>query len=66
MSTLSMCLFFSGINFTKEVVSSCGPTLKEFKSKLETDEAVRARIQDIKGRVEAFAEKFPMPGFDEL
>ncbi|XP_064601116.1 serine hydroxymethyltransferase, cytosolic-like [Liolophura sinensis] len=55
-----------GINLTKEVASSCGPTLKEFRAKLETDEAVRAKIQAVKGRVEAFAEKFPMPGFDEL
>ena len=45
--------------------ASCGPLLKEFKAKVEEDEGVRAKIKDLKERVEKFAVTFPLPGFDD-
>ncbi|XP_052263047.1 serine hydroxymethyltransferase-like [Dreissena polymorpha] len=53
-----------GIKLSKEIQSNCGPTIKEFKTKLEEDEAVRAQISALKAEVEAFAVQFPLPGFD--
>lgn len=58
-------MFVSAIELTKEVNANCGPLLKEFKAKVEEDEGVRAKIKDLKQRVENFAIGFPMPGFDD-
>lgn len=60
-----MCRVVSAIELTKEVNASCGPLLKEFKAKVEEDEGVRAKIKDLKERVEKFAVTFPLPGFDD-
>ncbi|ESP03904.1 hypothetical protein LOTGIDRAFT_149590 [Lottia gigantea] len=56
--------FHQAIVLTAEVAASSGPTLKEFKAKLE-DQQVRTKIEQIKKHVEDFAMKFPMPGFDD-
>ncbi|CAH1795454.1 unnamed protein product [Owenia fusiformis] len=54
------------IKLTLEIQADCGPTLKEFRAKVKEDQAVREKINTLKSEVEAFAEKFPMPGFNEL
>uniref|UniRef100_A0AAY4BV04 Serine hydroxymethyltransferase n=1 Tax=Denticeps clupeoides TaxID=299321 RepID=A0AAY4BV04_9TELE len=41
-------------------------TLKEFKETLEQSEKYQMKIKEIRGEVEAFAGKFPMPGLPEL
>lgn len=41
-----------------------GPLLKEFKAKLEEPEFA-SKLQNLKQRVEDFAVKFPLPGFDD-
>lgn len=51
---------------TKEIHESSGPTLREFKAKLATDEDARAKIAALKKQVEDFASTFPMPGFDDM
>ena len=58
-------LMVSAIELTKEVNSSCGPLLKEFKAKVDEDPDVRAKIATLKQKVEDFAINFPMPGFDD-
>ncbi|XP_067670774.1 serine hydroxymethyltransferase, cytosolic-like [Haliotis asinina] len=53
------------ILLTQEVVSSSGPTLREFKTKLSTDQEVVNKVKALKSRVEEFAIKFSLPGFDD-
>ena len=57
---------FPGVTITLEAQTGCGPTLREFKAKIDEDEAIKAKISALRSEVESFAEKFPMPGFDEL
>uniref|UniRef100_A0AAY4BUQ1 Serine hydroxymethyltransferase n=1 Tax=Denticeps clupeoides TaxID=299321 RepID=A0AAY4BUQ1_9TELE len=57
-----------GIEMTLEIQASMNPkaTLKEFKETLEQSEKYQMKIKEIRGEVEAFAGKFPMPGLPEL
>jgi len=57
-------LFDEAIVIAQEAHKASGPLLKEFKATLEQD-AFKARIESLKERVGNFAEKFPMPGFDD-
>lgn len=57
---------FSGIELAKEVNSKCGPTLADFKNMLESDPEVQEKLKNLRDEVKAFAEKFPMPGFDQI
>lgn len=57
--------FPTAIELTKEINSSCGPLLKEFKAKVDEDPVIRSKIKDLKQRVENFAVSFPMPGFND-
>ncbi|KAJ8319196.1 hypothetical protein KUTeg_004287 [Tegillarca granosa] len=52
------------IKITSEIVANCGPTLKEFNTKLETDAGIIEKVKTLKSDVENFAVKFPMPGID--
>jgi len=52
-----------GITLTLEVQQSCGPTLREFKVKLQEQE-VQDKIAVLRKEVEDFAVDFPMPGFE--
>ncbi|XP_022095435.1 serine hydroxymethyltransferase, cytosolic-like [Acanthaster planci] len=52
-----------GIKLTKEVVAISGPTLKEFRETVATNEDVKKKIAAMREEVEAFATKFPLPGF---
>ena len=47
-----------------EIHQSCGPMLKDFKTKVNEDPEVRTKIAALKEEVEAFALQFPMPGFE--
>jgi glycine hydroxymethyltransferase len=47
-----------------EAHKASGPLLKEFKAKLEEPEFA-SKLQNLKQRVEDFAVKFPLPGFDD-
>uniref|UniRef100_A0A6V3AI80 Serine hydroxymethyltransferase n=1 Tax=Heterosigma akashiwo TaxID=2829 RepID=A0A6V3AI80_HETAK len=44
----------------KEIQASSGKMLKDFVAALKTD----AKVQELAGRVSAFATQFPMPGFE--
>ena len=55
----------SGLLITKEAMQGCGPLLKDFKAKLQTDEGIKQKIATLKTQVENFALQFPMPGLDE-
>ncbi len=57
--------FHIGVTITLEAQTGCGPTLKEFKAKCVEDEQIKAKIDALRSEVEAFAEQFPMPGFDD-
>jgi len=39
--------------------------LKDFKEFINKDEAINKKFQDLRKEVEAFASKFPIPGFEE-
>ncbi|XP_071797778.1 serine hydroxymethyltransferase, cytosolic-like isoform X1 [Asterias amurensis] len=52
-----------GIKLTKEIEPLCGPTLKEFREMVATNKEVQAKITVLREEVEAFASKFPLPGF---
>ena len=49
------------------VTSAATPSagLKIFKEFLLNDEGTKRSIEELKGRVEAFADRFPIPGFDD-
>lgn len=59
-----MCHGFLGLVITKEVMQDCGPMLKDFKAKLDEDQTIKAKIDNLRSDVENFALKFPMPGID--
>jgi len=48
------------------VQQQAGPTLREFKAKLNEDEEIMKKIASVRAEVEAFALRFPMPGRDDL
>ena len=52
------------IDVDKKVAEKEKPTVKAFYSYLKNDE-ITEKISDLKKRVEEFAVKFPMPGFDD-
>lgn len=45
-------------------MKDCGPLLKDFKAKLEEDQAIKTKINNLRTEVEKFALQFPMPGID--
>lgn len=45
-------------------MEGCGPLLKDFKAKLQTDENIKQKIATLKAKVENFALQYPMPGLD--
>lgn len=49
-----------------EAQEGCGPTLKDFKAKLETDDRIKKKIEVLRSDVETFALAFPMPGHDDI
>jgi glycine hydroxymethyltransferase len=55
-----------GIQIAVEAQEGCGPTAKDFKLKVESDEGVRKKIEALRSDVEAFALSFPMPGHDDI
>lgn len=63
---LCVCLYAEGILLTVEAQAGCGPTVKEFKAKIDTDEAIKAKIAQLRADVEKFALSFPMPGYDDV
>lgn len=57
-------LMDKGIKLALEIHQSCGPTLREFKTKVNEDPEVRTKLNELKQEVEKFATQFPMPGFE--
>jgi glycine hydroxymethyltransferase len=55
-----------GITLTLEAQVGCGPTVKDFKAKLDADEAMKVKIGQLRTDVNNFASTFPMPGHDEV
>lgn len=55
-----------GIELTKEIKSaSPGTLLKDFVATMKSDQ-FKGKIADLRSKVEIFAEKFPMPGYDDI
>lgn len=63
------CFIHEGTQIATEVdarlAATTKPTSKAFKEFLMKDSAALAKIEDLRVRVEEFAKKFPMPGFDD-
>ncbi|XP_046604196.1 serine hydroxymethyltransferase isoform X1 [Neodiprion virginianus] len=55
----------SGIELAKEVTAISGLKLPEFKRVLDTDVAIKVKVQALRTEVEKFASQFPMPGLKE-
>ncbi|KAH9383861.1 hypothetical protein HPB48_025631 [Haemaphysalis longicornis] len=55
-----------GLGLALEVKANSGPTLKDFKAKLETDPVYVQRLSQLREEVEAFALTFFMPGYEKL
>jgi glycine hydroxymethyltransferase len=56
-----------GITLTVEIQTGLPTnTLKDFKAKMESDEAVKQKLSALRDDVEKFASGFPMPGFDDV
>lgn len=56
--------FDEAIGIAQEANKNSGPLLKDFKATLETPE-YKSKIAELKQRVENFADKFPLPGFED-
>lgn len=54
------------IEITKELKDLAGPTLKEFKEAVKTNQVVQPKLTALREEVENFARKFPLPGLDNL
>jgi glycine hydroxymethyltransferase len=55
-----------GIQLAVEAQKGCGPTLKDFKAHLESDAALKEKLNLLRTDVETFASSFPMPGHDDI
>ncbi|KAH6942618.1 hypothetical protein HPB50_008455 [Hyalomma asiaticum] len=55
-----------GLTFALEVKANSGPTLKDFKAKLEMDPVFVERLNQLREEVEAFALTFFMPGYEDV
>lgn len=66
MFLINIYTIYSGIQLALEIQNNCGPLLREFKARINEDEAMKARIAKLREEVAAFAGKFPMPGHDDL
>lgn len=54
-----------GLTLTTEIKNASGPLLKDFQMKLTTDPDFQRKIYELRQKVEDFALKFPLPGYDE-
>ena len=54
------------VDIAVEVGQTCGPLTKDFKAALAADETAQKKIAILRGEVNRFAEKYPMPGHDIL
>ena len=59
-------LLSTGVQLTLEVQKDCGPTVREFKAKVDSDEGVKAKVTALRQEVETFALQFPLPGHADL
>lgn len=55
-----------GLQLSKEITAVSGPKLADFKRVLHEDPAFNAKVQTLKKEVQAYSEKFPMPGYKEF
>lgn len=55
-----------GLTFALEVKASCGPALKDFKAKLDTDPECQRKLKELRDQVENFALQFFMPGYEKV
>ena len=49
-----------------DIQKMSGPKLVDFKKCLEDNPEVKAKVADLKGKVEIFALQFPLPGHDDI
>lgn len=57
-------ILISAVQLTLEFQQGCGPTVREFKAKVDGDTAAQEKIKALREQVETFALQFPMPGFE--
>jgi len=54
-----------GIQLGLDIKAKSGPMLIDFKNKLAEDPEFQMRIAELKTKVQNFAAKFPLPGYEE-
>lgn len=55
-----------GVQLTKKINPKAGKLLKDFKDFCKTDDEFKKESAELRSRIEAFAAKFSMPGFEEF
>lgn len=55
-----------GLQLSKEITAVSGPKLADFKRVLHEDPTFNAKVQALKKEVQAYSEKFPMPGYEDF
>lgn len=55
-----------GLQLSKEITAVSGPKLADFKRVLHEDSTLNAKVQALKKEVQAYSEKFPMPGYEDF
>ncbi|XP_014206867.1 serine hydroxymethyltransferase, cytosolic [Copidosoma floridanum] len=51
-----------GLQLAKEIITLSGPKLVDFKQTMDTNADIKERITKLKGKVQIFANQFPLPG----
>lgn len=54
-----------GLKLALEVTAKSGPKLVDFKKVIFEDSTFKAKIQGLRDEVEAFSNKFPLPGYPD-
>ncbi|XP_053691900.1 serine hydroxymethyltransferase isoform X1 [Sabethes cyaneus] len=54
-----------GLKLSLEITAVSGPKLVDFKRVLHEDPTLNAKVQALKNEVQAYSEKFPMPGYED-
>lgn len=53
------------LTLAKEVSDISGPKLVDFKKTIEENESIKSKIEALRNEIQAYSEKFPMPGYPD-
>lgn len=53
------------LTLAKEVSDLSGPKLVDFKKALEQNDSIKRKVEALRSEIQAYSEKFPMPGYPD-